>query len=602
MRGTAQTMTTTFTSQKTIIAAICGVIGIFTSLLGSVLLHQHQQYQTTHLASLAYLDAALHELTTFTPKRLVSDESSFQRFRELNGSVVTRFQRLKYGNDAQGVSAISPDDGPSASTLLNDGGNLLSGFGKLIQSRQDINQYRQYNQRLLSEANSLVQATEAVSAASKQQNLSPHQMKALGDLTLLTKAQQYDIKLSLLSIETHAESLISNSKTRQQQAQSLIQQLTASNKQLANPVLRRMIVNIADQLNQHLNTVLSLSSATNNYDALEKNVKSLASTIKTLLASVNKVSDALSDRPYITQLTVTLGALIACLSFFFTGFWIKEERSANKKTSRATTGSEEHPSSFEASSPNNTSKPGENTQQRKQIITEKNQLIHDIQPIVDGVFYVDANEYAETTGEIAKAFNGARRSIVKRLQLIQQEVTRLQHLQQTEPTAETKDKSETKKPTEKPIKNPTASLSPSSSPTSTLFDIKSCVDITFETQTKIEQIKRLYSTNNEALSDSQTAPQTKQHMTALMECQDHLRVRLRDLQMLVDQHLANPTPNHQDKLGESTNENRNENKKAAETINIDLERLSRLVHSFQLTEVPRSRKMRKPTPQPAPSL
>ena len=594
-------MTINFTSKKTFIAAICGVIGIFTSILGSVLLHQHQQYQSTHLASLAYLDAALHELTTFTPKRLVSDESSFQRFRELNGSVVTRFQRLKYGNDALGVSAISPDDGPSVSTLLNDGENLLSGFGKLIQSRQDINQYRQYNQQLLSEANSLVQATEAVSAASKQQNLSPHQMKALGDLTLLTKALQYDIKLSLLSIETHAESLISNSKTRQQQAQSLIQQLTASNTQLSNPVLRRMIVNIADQLNQHLNTVLSLSNATNNYDALEKNVKSFTSTIKTLLASVNKASDALSDRSYMTQLTVTLGALIACLSFFFTGLWIKEERSAKKKTSRATTVSKDHPSSFEASSPNNTSKPGENTQQRKQIITEKNQLIHDIQPIVDGVFYVDANEYAETTGEIAKAFNGARRSIVKRLQLIQQEVTRLQHLQQSEPTAETKNKPETKKHTEKP----TATLSPPS-PTSTLFDIKSCVDITFETQTKIEQIKRLYSTNNEALSDSQTAPQTKQHMTALMECQDHLRVRLRDLQMLVDQHFANPTPNHQDKLSESTNENSHENphesKKAAETINIDLERLSRLVHSFQLTEVPRSRKMRKPTPQPAPSL
>ncbi len=580
-------MTINFTSKRIFIAAICGVIGIFTGILGSVLLHQHQQYQSTHLASLAYLDAALHELTTFTPKRLVSDESSFQRFRELNGSVVTRFQRLKYGNDTLGVSALSPSDDPAVATLLSDGENLLAGFGKLIQSRQDINQYRQYNQRLLSEADSLVQATEAIASASEQQSLSATQMKTLGKLTLLAKAQQYDIQRALLSIETNAASLISGSKTRQQNAQSLIQQLTASNKQLANPVLRRMIVNISDQLDQHINTVLSLSNATNNYDALEKNLKSLTSTVKTLLTSVNKASDTLSGGSYMAQLTVTLGALAACLSFFFTGLWIKEEHTANKKTPGMATDSKVPSSSFETSSPNSTSKPNENTQQRKQIITEKNQLIHDIQPIVDGVFYVDANEYAETTGEIAKAFNGARRSIVKRLQLIQQEVSRLQQLQNQQPIDPTTDNQE--KITSQHDKE--SAMAPSSqSPLSVLFDIKSCVDITFETQTKIEQIKRLYATDNETLHNSQTASQTEQQTNALMECQDHLRVRLRDLQMLIDQHLVNPTPNTTKSTADP---------QAETSATVDLERLSRLLHSFQLTEVPRARKTRKPAPQAA---
>ncbi|OUR86634.1 hypothetical protein A9Q81_28335 [Gammaproteobacteria bacterium 42_54_T18] len=583
-------MTTNFTSPKTFIATICGVVAICISVLGSVLLHQQQQYQSTHLASLAYLDAALHELTTFTSKRLVSDEKSFQRFRELNSSIVTQFQRLKYGNDSLGVSALTPNDDPSVATLLSDGEHLLTGFGKLIQSRQDINQYRQYNQRLLSEANGLVQATEAISSASEQQSLSSSQMKALGELTLLAKAQQYGIQLSLLSVETNAESLIRSSKTRQQHAQSLIQQLTASNTQLANPVLRRMIVNISDQLSQHLNTVLSLSNATNNYDVLEKNLKMLASTVKTLITSVNGASDSLSGGSYMAQLTVTLGAVAACLGFFFTGLWIKEERIVKNRATEAATNAKKQQPSLEYSNTNNTGKPNENTQQRKQIITEKNQLIHDIQPIVDGVFYVDANENAETTGEVAKAFNAARRSIVKRLQLVQQEVTRLQsfnHPKALEPTTNHQEKSASQR-------DKLRSIPPSSQPSvSAFFDIKSCVDITFETQTKIEQIKRLYSSENVSLTDAQTTAhttsQTKQQISELMECQDHLRVRLRDLQILVDQHFISPASNNPDP-------------QPATPTTVDLERLSRLVHSFQLTEVPRQRKMRKPTPQPTSSL
>ena len=611
-------MTINFTSQKNIIAAICGVIGLFISILGSALLHQQQQYQSTHLSSLAYLDAALHELTTFTPKRLVSNELSFQRFRELNNSVVTQFQRLKYGNDNQGVSPLSPSDDPSVATLLSDGEKLLAGFGTLIQSRQDINQFRQHNQRLLSEANGLVQATEAISAASEQQSLSATQMKTLGELTLLAKAQQYDIQRTLLAIETNADPLIRSSKTRQQHAQSLIQQLTASNKKLANPVLRRMTVNISDQVDQHVNTVLSLSDVTSNYDALEKNLKSLTSTVKTLLTSVTGASSALASGSFIAQLMVTLGALAACVSFLFTGLWIKEGHSADNKTAGASTSAEKQTSSFEGSSAksaSNTNKPNENTQQRKQIITEKNQLIHDIQPIVDGVFYVDANEHAETTGEIAKTFNGARRSIVKRLQLVQQEVTRLQQLQhQSSADPSVNNNGKTNSPRDTDSSNApssalsstiatapatalsTASSSALSSPPSisALFDIKSCVDITFETQTKIEQIKRLYSSDQEALNNSTAASQTEQQITALMECQDHLRVRLRDLQMLVDQHLINPTPTNTEPQAEAS--------AAATATTVDLERLSRLVHSFQLTEVPRARKMRKPTPQPAPSV
>ena len=595
MRGSDQTMTTNLTSRKTIITAICGVIGLFTSALGSVLLHQQQQYQSTHLSSLAYLDAALHELSTFTPKRLISEEKSFQRFRALNGSVVTQFQRLKYGNDTLGVSALSPSDDPSVATLLNDGENLLARFGKLIQSRQDINQYRQYNQRLLSEAESLVQATEAVSAASEQQSLSTTQMKTLGELTLLAKAQQLSIKITLLSIETNAESLIRDSKNRQQHAQSLIQQLTASKKQLANPVLRRMIVNISDQLNQHINTVLSLSNATNNYDALEKNLKALTSSVKTLLTSVNEASDTLSGGVYMAQLTITLGAIAACLSFFFTGLWVKEEHIVKNRATATTAGSKKQQPSFEDNNIHNAPTPNENTQQRKQIITEKNQLIHDIQPIVDGAFYVDANEHAETTGEIAKAFNGARRSIVKRLQLVQQEVTRLQQLQQQSLEPATNNQEKTSPPREKGSSTPSSSQ-PS---ISALFDIKSCVDITFETQTKIEQIKRLYSSDNESLTDAPTtSSQTKQQITALMECQDHLRVRLRDLQMLVDQHLINPTSNNPELQPAPTTTAT----ATATATTVDLERLSRLVHSFQLTEVPRARKIRKPSPQPAPSL
>ena len=83
-----------------------------------------------------------------------------------------------------------------------------------------------------------------------------------------------------------------------------------------------------------------------------------------------------------------------------------------------------------------------------------------------------------------------------------------------------------------------------------------------------------------------------------MECQDHLRVRLRDLQMLVDQHLVNPASSN------TTHSNTKPQSEASNTV--DLERLSRLLQSFQLTEIPRSRKMRKPAPQsarqPAPSL
>ncbi|MBV1920844.1 MAG: hypothetical protein KUG73_09195, partial [Pseudomonadales bacterium] len=330
-------MTINFTSKKTIITAVCGVIGLFISTLGSVLLHQQQQYQSTHLSSLAYLDAALHELTTFTPKRLVSDELSFQRFRELNSSVVTQFQRLKYGNNNQGVSALSENDDASVATLLSDGEKLLAGFGTLIQSRQDINQYRQHNQRLLSEAKGLVQATEAISAASEQQSLSATQMKALGELTLLAKAQQYDIQRALLAIETNTAPLIRSSKTRQQHAQSLIQQLTASNKKLANPVLRRMTVNISDQVNQHITTVVSLSDVTSNYDALEKNLKSLTSAVKALLISVSGASNALASTSFIAQLMVTLGALAACVSFLFTGLWIKEGRTVDNKTAGTST-------------------------------------------------------------------------------------------------------------------------------------------------------------------------------------------------------------------------------------------------------------------------
>jgi len=54
-------------------------------------------------------------------------------------------------------------------------------------------------------------------------------MKALGKLTLFAKALQYDIQITLLAIKNNSAPLIRSSKTRQQHAQSLIQQFTTSN-------------------------------------------------------------------------------------------------------------------------------------------------------------------------------------------------------------------------------------------------------------------------------------------------------------------------------------------------------------------------------------
>ena len=551
-------------SKKTVLAALFGIGGLVITILGCVLLFQQQQSQSNHLASLAYLEAALGELTTFTPRKLTSDERSFQRFRDINSAVVLRFQRLKYGNDAQGVPALTSNDGSEVESLLANGELLLEGLGSLIQTRKDINQFRQYKDSLLSESKKLAQSAEANLLASEQQPLSSTQTKHVAQLTQQIQDHHYRIALAIEAFESKGKGLIAHTNALERTTQRLIKELTEgtnNSSRLPNPVLRRMYVNLAELLTQHFTNIYSLEKFTQQYTALERKHVEFSTALTSLLNSVVAISERSTSGSFLPRFIIILGLLSACLSFFFAGMWTKGEhlRDAHESLGKLTDNVSTQLAKPHLPPENST----ENTQQRKKIITEKNQLIHDIHPIIDGMLYVDANEQAETTGEIAKAFNSARRSVAKRLQLIQQEILRLQHLQSPDAKALPNEEHEVEKTPSKHSKLDSA------------FDIKSCIDITFETQAKIEHLKRLLE-HSQGSEDKQ--------MESMMECQDHLRVRLRDLQQLVSSATSHPADNStQNPTGNSSDDTTNES-------NIDLERLARLINSFQLSQAPRSPK------------
>ncbi|OUS27845.1 hypothetical protein A9Q99_13885 [Gammaproteobacteria bacterium 45_16_T64] len=558
-------------SPKAGVSLIVGIIGLITCILGASMAYQTSQYLASHKASLGALQAETKELLTFSPIRLASDDSSFQRFRDINTQFVAQFQQLKYGNDQTGAAALSAGDDPAYASLLSGGDALLEKYGNMIQSRQEINKYRQFSKRLLSEASALVTTTNSNLQTSEQQSLLPAQLKAVMQLSNATNDHHYQVLLAVQNLDTQASDLMSATNSRQSNTQTLIQSLTEGNSRLSNPILRRMYVNLNDQLEQHYDSIRSIQSVVSDYQAIKTTHTQLKSALATFATSIDEVNQALSGGAVLGALLMLIGAVLTGIGFFGAGWLLRGSDKQAQAT--ALTKAERKVDPLEYTTPVNNTK--ENTQQRKQVITERNQLIHDIQPIMDGVFYVEANEYAETTGDIAKIFNGARRSIVKRIQLIQQEINRLQQLQSAPSSKNDKQPNKTLRKTE-------TSNSPSLSQQA---DIKACVDITFDTQTKIEQIKRWQSVDG---TDTTTEQMTQQ-LESLMQCQDHLRVRLRDLQQILNDGSSQPTLSDSPAIKEEG---------GTTPVVTDFERLSRLVNSFQLKEVPRARQ-RKPQPNPA---
>lgn len=554
-------------SLKTGLFLIAGIIGCVLSIAGVVTSNQGALQQSSHQASLAYLQASTQELLAFSPSALIEDDRYVTRFRDINPQFVEQFQYLKYGNDTAGAPPLLVSDQPPYTALLKTGDSLLEKYGAMIQSRKDINKYRQFNKRLLSETMSLSGTAATNLHTSEQQNLAPALLKPIMQLSYAIQEQHNQVAYSVRSLQTHGKTLLSDSQSRQKATRRLIQSLTESQSRLPNPVMRRMYVNLNEQLEQHYDSVATIESVLKDYARFQQSFEQFTLSLITFTANLDETRNALSSSPAWGSLLLIVGLVITGIGTFGMAWSMRSTQLANtNRTAKASADPLEYATA--------TKLPQENTQQRKQVITERNQLIHDIQPIMDGVFYVEANELSETTGDIAKAFNGARRSIVKRVQLIQQEITRLKQLQTTEGAAS------------QPPVNQTEHLNDSSTtqgPLSEHTDIKACVDITFDTQAKIEQLRRWQSPSE--VSGENRSARIDAQLEALMQCQDHLRVRLRDMQKMLQ-----GSPHQRPDVPSNAITTAN----AATT---DFERLSRLVNSFQLTEARRTRQ-RKPLPAP----
>jgi len=570
-----------------IISGAFGIIGLCINLWGGASAYQNQHNQSVHLASLAYIDAALRELATINPERLTSDDTSFKRFREINTAVMERLQQVKYGSVLSNGQPILVEGNFPVTKLLENAEKLLKDAGKMIQSRQDIHQYHQFKRRLESESEALIHSANESLAVSEQQSLSPLQLKNVYRLTQRIKEHHYQIQLGVLALTTQGGALITATEENRHTIEALVLSLTNGKERLSNPILRRMFVNILDQLNQHYNTVRTIVSATKKFQTLTNLHNKFTTSLTPFLASLTEINQQLVNQSFAPRLSYIFGGFLSCIGFFCSGLlasgqlpWLSRHiKNIDSNTVVISNNDSEI----------NTK---ENTQQRNRNITEKNQLINDMESIIDGMLYIDANESSETTGDIARVFNHARRSVAKRIQLIQQELERLERMnvnttstvsEEEPPTTETYSPAQDSTlPNSVLPKTASATSLQSLKGTLDQFDIKSCVDITFDTQAKIERLQH-QKTNKQEHYAEEMAPR----IDAIMECQDHLRVRLRDLQQLIQHYFAVAIEEHAEPSTLATQKTKYI---SGNTQTINLERLSQLIRGFQLKDTSRSRK------------